>query len=293
MTRFLLILSLFISLASLPQMVSASGPDDISYDKNIQLLGQQATLGHRLVRSMCFVHSNIDPARNRTMIETTRVQIASALKALKEGDSARGIAPLTSGGIRTQMDMLDRAWTDLDGKVSAFLRAELNEEDVQKLAVKATALERLLGNVSQTLELQTTMGRTAEMRARTRIIARASSQSRLLEQAGQEACFIHLAGGAEQARKEVLKLNKHVSSFDDNMFKLAFVFPAQSAEEHPDLELATFNSWQDWVQIAPLLSAVTETEDEEEMRKMLIELSLGITYLDRELEDSLSLFMAL
>ncbi|SFJ95074.1 type IV pili methyl-accepting chemotaxis transducer N-terminal domain-containing protein [Celeribacter neptunius] len=295
--RYFLLFALFLSLNALPQTLGASETaqdTDQIYARQIQLLGRQAALGHRLVRNICFVQSGIDTAQNRRELETTRDEIAATLQGLVNGDESRGIPAISNGNIRTQMGSVEMVWKGLDKKITAFLSDEgLSDKDVLKLGFKAGSLEKLLRNVTQSLELKTSVDSSPEQLERNRVIATASSQNRLLQQAGQSACFIHLAA-ADQAGPHIENLTGHIAAFDRNSFDLTFVQPTRAViAVSEELELANLTAWQDWNGIEPLLSSVAETRDEDEMRRRLIELSLGIAYLDRELDDTLAIFMAL
>lgn len=266
---------------------------ETSYDQHVLLIGEQSALGHRLVRSICFAQAGIDVARNRRVIEQTRTEISLALVALTEGNDA--ISPITNGNIRTQIGSVEMVWKGLDKKVAAFLSdTGLTDEEVLKLTFKSQSLEKLWRNVSQSLELQTSVNQAPEKLVRTRIIATATNQSRLLQEAGKEACLLHLAHGAQAGAAQVEKLKDILATFDQNIFDLTFVRPAQSPIAQPDvLEQAAFNTWQDWVGLETLFEGVIENPNGQDMIDLLPDMSFGIEFLDTKLHENIAIFMSL
>lgn len=282
-------------------VVSSLGPlraaeVETSYDQHVLLIGEQSALGHRLVRSICFAQAGIDVARNRRVIEQTRTKISTALLALTEGTDT--ISPITNGNIRTQIGSVAMVWKGLDKKAVAFLSGTgLTDEEVLKLTFKSQSLEKLWRNVSQSLELQTSVNQAPEKLARTRIITTATNQSQLLQEAGKEACLIHLAHASQTGQTEtaqVESLKGILATFDQNIFDLTFVRPAQSPIAQPDvLEQAAFNTWQDWVGLETLFQGIIEDPNSQDMINLLPDMSFGIEFLDTKLHENIAIFMSL
>ncbi|WP_434288858.1 hypothetical protein [Celeribacter sp. SCSIO 80788] len=289
---FLLFLFLSLSLAT-----DGAKADTITgYDRQIQLIGRQSSLGHRLVRSLCFAQSGIDTARNLRVMEESRAEIQTALHTLLEGDPTRGIAAIENSNIRTQIGSLERVWSALDTKTTAFLDgAEMSDEEVLKLTFKADSLEKLWRNVSQSLETMTSVDSTPENLARARVIVTATDQNRLLQQAGKDACLIHLSGGPAQAEGPVQDLTAALATFNRNIFDLTFVRPAAlDAPPQPEvMEQAAFDTWQIWVGLESLFQGVAQPGEAESLDMLLPEISFSVEYLDQELQDTLEVFLSL
>ncbi|NVK47451.1 MAG: type IV pili methyl-accepting chemotaxis transducer N-terminal domain-containing protein [Rhodobacteraceae bacterium] len=293
-------LVLILTLALLPLSLTAAEPEtgktagDTSYERQIQLIGRQTALAHRLVRSMCFAQAGIDVKRNRALVADTRREVAAAFVALKEGDPARGIAPITNGNILTQLGSAEMVWNGLDKKAASFLSEGMQDDEVLKLTFKSQSLEKLWRNVSQSLELKTSVELSPEYLMRSRLVITAGDQNRLLQQAGKDACLIYLDQGAETnvARRE--DLSADLSTFNQNIFNLTFTRPAQSDQpDAPALEQATFSTWQTWVGLEPLFYALITPSNQANLSALLPELSFSIEYMDLQLVETLEIFMAL
>ncbi|WP_066706209.1 type IV pili methyl-accepting chemotaxis transducer N-terminal domain-containing protein [Celeribacter ethanolicus] len=291
---FPFLLSLLLSLAFLPD--TALADTATGYDRQIQMIGRQSSLGHRLVRSLCFAQAGIDTARNLRVIEDSRTEVRNTLHTLLEGDPTRGIAAIDNSNIRTQIGSLEKVWNALDKKTTAFLDGTaMSDEEVIKMTFKAESLEKLWRNVSQSLETMTSIDSTPENLARARIIVTATDQNRLLQQAGKDACLIHLAGGAAEAGHQVEELNAALATFDRNIFDLTFVRPAAiNASPQPEaMEQAAFDTWQTWVGLESLFQGVSHPGKDERLDMLLPEISFTVEYLDQALQDTLEVFLSL
>lgn len=295
--KFLL---LILTLGLLPVGLIAAEPDTESasnaavYERQIQLIGRQTALAHRLVRSMCFVQAGIDVPRNRTLVSDTRREVAAAFMALKEGDPARGIAPISNGNILTQLGSAEMVWNGLDKKAATFLSEGMQNEEVLKLTFKSQSLEKLWRNVAQSLELKTSVELSPDHLMRSRLIATAGDQSRLLQLAGKDACLIYLDQAEEASTSRREDLATDLSTFNQNIFNLTFTRPAQSdALPVPALEQAAFNTWQSWVGLEPLFYALITPSNQAALPALLPELSFSIEYMDLQLVETLEIFMAL
>ncbi|WP_321364720.1 type IV pili methyl-accepting chemotaxis transducer N-terminal domain-containing protein [uncultured Celeribacter sp.] len=288
---------LILTFGLLPLGLSAAAPDTdaTAYERQIQLLGRQAALGHRLVRSMCFAQAGIDMRRNRALVDDSRHEISATLTALKEGDLARGIPAISNSNILTQLSSAEMVWKALDKKAAAFLSGEgLSDEEVLRLTLKSNSLEKLLRNVSQSLELKTSVDLSPEALMRSRMIITASDQSRLLQQAGKDACLIYLDRGTDTTHERREGLAANIETFDNNIFNLTFTRPAQSkAPAVPALEQAAFNTWQNWVGLEPLFKVLIAPSNQADLSILLPELSFSIEYMDLQLVETLDIFMAL
>jgi|GEM_PF-4911639 hypothetical protein len=289
-------LSLLLSLPLLPGAGLADTDITTGYDRQFQLIGRQSSLGHRLVRSMCFAQAGIDTPRNLRVIEESRTEIQAALQTLLEGDPSRNLSPIQNNNIRTQLGSLELVWKALDQKAAAFLSGTaMSDEEVMKLTFKADSLEKLWRNVSQSLELKTSVDSTPENLARARIIVTSTDQNRLLQQAGKEACLIHLSGGGVQTEPHVQSLNTALATFDHNIFDLTFVRSAAvDAPPQPEaMEQALFDTWQTWVGLKSLFQGVTHPMDAVSLDMLLPEISFTIEYLDQDLQNTLDVFLSL
>lgn len=292
--------TLILALGLLPFSLAAAEPDmgstsgATAYERQIQLIGRQSALAHRLVRSMCFAQAGIDVARNRALVADTRREVAAAFVALKAGDPARGIAPITNGNILTQLGSAEMVWNGLDKKAAAFLAEGMQDEEVLKLTFKSQSLEKLWRSVSQSLELKTSVEMTSDHLMRSRLIVTAGDQSRLLQQAGKDACLLYLDQGAEASAARREDLATDLSTFNQNIFNLTFTRPAQSdAPPVPALEQAAFNTWQTWVGLEPLFYVLITPSNQANLSALLPELSFSIEYMDLQLVETLDIFMAL
>ncbi|WP_339689595.1 hypothetical protein [Celeribacter baekdonensis] len=287
-----LLFVIFLTVASNVGALHASD-GEASYDQHVLLVGEQGALGHRLVSSICFAQAGIDVARNRRVIEQTRMEISTALVALAEGNDA--IPPITNGNIRTQIGSVEMVWKGLDKKAATFLsETGLTDEEVLKLTFKSQSLEKLWRNVAQSLELQTSVNQAPEKLVRTRIITTATNQSRLLQEAGKEACLIHLAHKSQVSAAQVETLKDILATFDQNIFELTFVRPASAPAPQSDvLEQAAFNTWQDWVGLETLFEGVIEDPNGQDMINLLPDMSYGIEFLNMKLHENIAIFMSL
>ncbi|WP_417263285.1 hypothetical protein [Celeribacter sp.] len=290
-------LVLILTFGLLPLGLSAAEPDTdaTTYERQIQLLGRQAALGHRLVRSMCFAQAGIDVKRNRDLVTDTRREVAATLAALKAGDPARGVMPITNGDILTQLSSVEMVWNGLDKKATAFLSdVGLSDEEVLSLESKSQSLEKLLRNVTQSLELRTSVDLPPEALMRSRLIIAGVDQSRLLQQAGMDACLIYLDRASDTVHTRRESLAKDLQTFGTNIFNLTFTRPAQSkGPEIPELEQAAFNTWQNWIGLEPLFQILITPSQRADLSMLLPDLSFSIEYMDLQLVETLDIFMAL
>lgn len=291
--------ALLLGFAFLPALARAdaeAGHDAENYDRQLQLIGHQSSLGYRLVSSLCFAQAGVDTARNFRVIRESRAEIQAALHTLREGAPDQDIPPIRNGNIRTQIDTLERVWTALDTKIEVFLSGtRMEDEEIVKLTFKAASLEKLWRSVSQSLELMTSVNSSPAQLDRARIIGTATDQSRLLQQAGKDACLAHLTADTKQAETYVQALEHALATFNRNIFDLTFVRPAAlDAPPQPAImEQAAFNTWMTWVGLETLFAGVTEPQTEDSLERLLPEISFTVEFLDKELQDTLEIFLSL
>ncbi|WP_460272265.1 hypothetical protein [Celeribacter sp. ULVN23_4] len=291
--------ALLLGFAFLPALARADvearhGAEN--FDRQLQLIGRQSSLGYRLVSGLCFAQAGVDTARNLRVIRESRTEIQAALHTLREGAPDRGIPAIRNGNIRTQIDTLERVWAALDTKTEVFLSGtRMEDEEIVKLTFKATSLEKLWRNVHQSLELMTSVNSTSEQLDRVRIIGTATEQNRLLQQAGKNACLIHLTANTKQAETYVQALKDALATFNRNIFDLTFVRPAAlDAPPQPEImEQAAFNTWMTWVGLETLFAGVAEPQTGDTLARLLPEISFTVEFLDKELRDTLELFLSL
>lgn len=262
------------------------------YERHIILVAHQAPLAHRLVRSVCLAHLDVNPEANRAIAIQTRDAMQHAFSTLKNGDTETGLAAITDGTITTQLSAVEMVFKGLLKKVDPFLAGEpLSDKDILKLTFKSESLTKYWRSIFHSLELKTTVYATPDRVAVARKLSFAGEQNLWLQQAGKEACLSIVAGGGEAASKQVTNLQGAVMELQANIF--AITFGDQSRDLAPPndaIEQTMFTIWQDWVALESLFDMIANSEVG---RADLSDLSLSIEFLFQSFEEVLTQYDAL
>ncbi|SDX33972.1 hypothetical protein [Celeribacter indicus] len=285
-----LLLTMAIALA-----LPAAAGEAMGTDQQTRLIARQGALAHRLVRGMCFIRSGIALAQNERVVQETLAEMDRGFAALYDGDAALGVPP-PDATMRGRLDRANALRTRLTDPAQALLAGdEVTTETLVTLSARAAALETLWHDLHEAIEQAHRTAGAGEEVLRGQVIATAGAQSRLLQAAGSSACLVDLAGGREAAPREADRLAKAIDTFDRNVFALTFLRPAAAPEmpNSPELETAATAVWIDWNGQRPLFTALASPDATAETRRVLEDMSYGIEFLDRELEDTLAIFMRL
>lgn len=263
------------------------------YEGHVILVAHQGPLAHRLVRSVCLAHLDVNPEANRAIATQTRGAMQHAFSTLKNGDPETGLAAITDGTITTQLSAVEMVFKGLLKKVDPFLAGDaLSEKDILKLTFKSESLTKYWRSIFHSLELKTTVNATADRVAVARKLSFAGEQNLWLQQAGKEACLSIVAGGGEAASKQITNLQNAVLELQANIFAITFGDQSREIAPPPNdaIGQTMFSIWQDWVALESLFDVIAHQTVE---RADLSDLSLSIEFLSQSFDEVLTQYDAL
>jgi hypothetical protein len=220
-----------------------------SVEMRVHIAAHQSSLGHKIVRSMCFIEAGIDVESNLQIIHRTRAEMDDGIHSMMDGGGIHRLEAEDDWTTRTMYKGLKNAWQGLRKGVDAYLETEAIETDTLfALAKKGTSVDKMWANILKRTERRLADPDDSSKQNLIRLAHAAGAQGAFLQNAGKLACLLHQDQEHEMAPQYRAELKAAVDAFDASAFALTFSSAELELIAPPSeiLQYEAFQQWQSW-----------------------------------------------